>query len=71
MNDEIPSQDVDMWGGAETSANEPFAVKDCALLVVATARRAENLKELRDNLLTSALTASTTISGAGFCSPGS
>jgi hypothetical protein len=52
MNDEIPSQDLDMQGRAETSANEPFAVKDCALLVVATARPAENLKELRDNLLT-------------------
>lgn len=29
---------------------EPFAVKDCALIAIATGRRAQNLKELRDNL---------------------
>ncbi|MBS1211453.1 MAG: hypothetical protein H6R26_69 [Proteobacteria bacterium] len=30
----------------------PFRVKDCALLAIATGRRAQNLKELRDHLLT-------------------
>jgi hypothetical protein len=33
---------------------EPFAVKDCALLAIATGRRAETLKELRDRLLDAA-----------------
>jgi hypothetical protein len=31
---------------------QPFAVQDCALVAIATGRRAENLRELRDNLLT-------------------
>jgi len=30
----------------------PFALKDCALVALATGRRAQNLKELRDHLLT-------------------
>lgn len=30
---------------------EPFAVKDCALAAIATGRRAQNLRELRDHLL--------------------
>jgi hypothetical protein len=29
----------------------PFAVKDCALVAIATGRRAQNLKELRDELV--------------------
>jgi hypothetical protein len=29
---------------------EPFAVKDCALAAIATGRRAQNLRELRDHL---------------------
>ena len=36
-----------------TNANvEPFAVKDCALVTIATGKKAQNLKELRDHLLT-------------------
>ena len=31
---------------------EPFNVKDCALLVIATGKSAQNLRELRDNLIT-------------------
>jgi hypothetical protein len=31
---------------------EPFAVKDCALLTIATGKRAGNLKEMTDHLLT-------------------
>lgn len=31
---------------------EPFAVKDCALIAIATGKKAQNLKELRDGLLT-------------------
>ena len=31
---------------------EPFAIKDCALIALATGRRAQNLRELRDQLLT-------------------
>lgn len=31
---------------------EPFAVKDCALIAVGTGERAQNLRELRDRLLT-------------------
>lgn len=33
-------------------AGEAFAVKDCALAAIATGKRAQNLKELRDQLLT-------------------
>lgn len=32
--------------------NEPFAIKDCALIAIATGQRAYNLRDLRDNLLT-------------------
>jgi hypothetical protein len=31
---------------------EPFTVKDCALIAIATGKKAQNLKELRDGLLT-------------------
>jgi hypothetical protein len=31
---------------------EPFVIKDCALLSIATGRRAQNLRELRDHLST-------------------
>ncbi len=31
---------------------EPFIVKDCALIAIATGKKAQNLKELRDGLLT-------------------
>jgi hypothetical protein len=31
---------------------EPFVVKDCALLTIATGKRARNLKEMTDHLLT-------------------
>ncbi|BBA36665.1 putative uncharacterized protein [Methylocaldum marinum] len=34
-----------------TSGSTPFIVNDCALLAIATGRRAQNLKELRDQLL--------------------
>jgi hypothetical protein len=34
----------------EKTVQTPFAIKDCALLVVATGKRAENLRELRDIL---------------------
>ncbi len=35
-----------------TNANaEPFIVKDCALLNIATGKKARNLKEMRDHLL--------------------
>lgn len=37
---------------AEKPKIGPFAVKDCALSAVATGRRAQNLRELRDGLLT-------------------
>lgn len=33
------------------SAKEPFAVKDCALVAIATGLRAQNLRELRDNIM--------------------
>jgi hypothetical protein len=33
-----------------TDTCPPFAVKDCALVAIATGRRAQNLKELRDEL---------------------
>lgn len=35
---------------AAKSKIEPFAVKDCALAAIATGRRAQNLRELRDHL---------------------
>lgn len=31
---------------------EPFAVKDCALIAIGTGERAQNLRELRDHLMT-------------------
>jgi hypothetical protein len=34
----------------ENREREPFAVKDCALVAIATGRRAQNLRELRDAL---------------------
>lgn len=34
----------------QSSRGDAFAVKDCALIAIATARRARTLKELRDNL---------------------
>jgi hypothetical protein len=37
---------------ANTRQNEPFAIKDCALIAIATGQRAYNLRDLRDNLLT-------------------
>jgi len=38
-----------MAGDLETS---PFAIKDCALLAIATGKRAQNLRELREHLRT-------------------
>jgi AcrR family transcriptional regulator len=35
---------------AERPQIEPFVIKDCALLSIATGRRAQNLQELRDHL---------------------
>lgn len=32
--------------------DRPFAIKDCALISIATGRRAQNLREFRDHLLT-------------------
>jgi len=37
---------------ANRKQNEPFAIKDCALIAIATGQRAYNLRDLRDNLLT-------------------
>jgi hypothetical protein len=34
----------------ENHAFEPFAIKDCALVAIATGKRAQNLRELRDSL---------------------
>ncbi len=34
------------------SKNQSFAIKDCALAAIATGKRAQNLRELRDHLLT-------------------
>ncbi len=35
-----------------TNANvEPFSVKDCALVTIATGKKAQNLKEMREHLL--------------------
>ncbi|HYE35175.1 DUF5752 family protein [Methylocaldum sp.] len=36
----------------QASGPMPFIVNDCALLAIATGKRAQNLKELRDHLLT-------------------
>lgn len=36
---------------ADTPKSDWFAIKDCALAAIATGRRAQNLRELRDNLL--------------------
>jgi len=35
---------------SETNDRIPFAIKDCALVAIATGKRAQNLRELRDNL---------------------
>ncbi|HEY7672068.1 MAG TPA: DUF5752 family protein [Gammaproteobacteria bacterium] len=35
---------------AERPQTQPFVIKDCALLSIATGRRAQNLQELRDHL---------------------
>ncbi len=37
---------------SKNSKANPFVVKDCALAAISTGRRAQNLKELRDELLT-------------------
>jgi len=37
---------------AEKPDIEPFVIKDCTLAAIATGRRAQNLRELRDGLLT-------------------
>jgi hypothetical protein len=37
---------------SKTTEAEPFAVKDCALIAIATGKRAHNLRELREHLLT-------------------
>jgi hypothetical protein len=52
MNDAAQSPIPQTQEPAASPVAEPFRVKDCALLTIATGRRAENLKELRDNLLT-------------------
>ena len=36
----------------DTPQNEPFLIKDCALIAVATGKKAQNLRELRNNLQT-------------------
>ena len=36
----------------EPRTPEPFAIKDCSLLAIATGIRAENLREMRDSLIT-------------------
>jgi len=54
---------------------DPFAVKDCALIAIATGERAHNLRELRDRraiaLRQPVQAVSTTISGGGCCAPAS
>src|SRR5687767_14391939 len=43
----------DRMGGKQmgkSSNMEPFVVKDCTLVAIATGRRAQNLRELRDQL---------------------
>lgn len=37
---------------SKTTKTEPFAVKDCALIAIATGKKAHNLRELREHLLT-------------------
>ena len=37
---------------SEELDREPFAIKDCALIAIATGKRAQSLRELRDNLVT-------------------
>jgi hypothetical protein len=37
---------------AEQSPHKPFAIKDCALIAIATGQRAYNLRDMRDNLQT-------------------
>ncbi len=37
---------------SKNAHNQPFVIKDCALAAIATGKRAQNLKELHDNLLT-------------------
>jgi len=37
---------------SKNDVREPFAIKDCALIPIATGRRAQNLRELRDSLTT-------------------
>lgn len=41
-----------MGTARRSASNQAFDVKDCALAAIATGRRAQNLKELRDELLT-------------------
>jgi len=36
----------------QKAASQPFTVQDCALAALATGKQAQNLRELRDNLLT-------------------
>jgi len=36
---------------SESVGNNPFSIKDCDLAEIATGRRAQNLRELRDNLV--------------------
>jgi Family of unknown function (DUF5752) len=48
MDQELELPEISQSG--EPAAVEPFAVKDCALITIATGKRAQNLKELRDNL---------------------
>ena len=35
----------------EPNVPGPFAIKDCALVALATGRRAQNLRELRDQVM--------------------
>ncbi len=36
---------------SENTTNQPFAVRDCALVAIATGKKAQNLRELKDQLL--------------------
>jgi hypothetical protein len=38
-------------GATPRPGMQPFAIKDCALIAIATGRKAQNLKEFRDHLL--------------------
>ena len=40
------------YDSADRVDDHPFKVQDCALAAIATGKRAQNLRELRDNLLT-------------------